>query len=222
MGVPWIALRKQRKINLDNYDEWSYNLIMDKKTLKKQEIIQKSIHVMFENGYNGTGVKDLTDAAGIPKGSLYNYFANKEDYAKEALFYYYQVMSKPQFDCLVDEKQLPLERIKCFYTTMIKDFNDPSNCKLGCFVGNLTQEMGGVSETLREVTNGIHSEIVQKIRACLVEADANGDMIAGKDLDVLAEFIVSSWQGSLLRIKASNNKKIVDDFYTVLTEVLLR
>lgn len=177
---------------------------------------------MFENGYNGTGVKDLTDAAGIPKGSLYNYFANKEDYAKEALYYYYREMSMEQFNHLVDVNQKPLDRIEMFYATMIKDFTDESNCKLGCFVGNLTQEMGGVSEVLREATCEIHNEIVSKIKNCLEEAQGKGDMPSGRNVDILAEFIVSSWQGALLRIKATNNKKILDDFYIILTEVLLK
>lgn len=194
---------------------------MDKKSIKKLEIIKKSIHIMFENGYNGTGVKDLTDAAGIPKGSLYNYFANKEDYAKEALYYYYNEMSKKQFDYLVDENLNPLDRIKKFYSSMIEDFKDVSNCKLGCFVGNLTQEMGGVSEILREATNDIHSDIVKKIKKCLEDAVENGDIPKGKKMDILAEFIVSSWQGSLLRIKATNKIEILDDFYIILTEVLL-
>lgn len=195
---------------------------MDKKTIKKQEIIKKSIHVMFKNGYNGTGVKDLADAAGIPKGSLYNYFGNKEDYAKEALYFYYNEMSKVQFDILADKNLKPLDRIKNFYGAMIKDFEDESNCKLGCFVGNLTQEMGGVSELLREVTDEIHSDIVQKIKSCLVEAVEKGDLVKGKNIDLFAEFIVSSWQGTLLRIKASKNKEILDTFYKVLVEVLLK
>lgn len=195
---------------------------MDKKSIRKEEIIQKSILVMFEKGYNGTGVKDLTDAAGIPKGSLYNYFSNKEDYAKEAINYYYNKMSKKQFDILSDRNRNPLDRIKDFYHCMIDDFTNSSEYNLGCFVGNLTQEMGGVSDVLREVTNNIHNDIVSKIKDCLLEAVENNDMKESKNLDNLSEFIVSSWQGTLLRMKASNDSKILDDFYIVLTEVLLK
>lgn len=194
----------------------------DKKTLKKQEIIKKSIHVMFANGYNGTGVKDLTDAAGIPKGSLYNYFKNKEDYAKEALYFYYHEMSKKQFDILDDMNLKPLDRIKQFYLSMINDFEDENNCKLGCFVGNMTQEMGGVSDLLQETTEEIHSEITQKIKQCLEEAKEQNDLSKDKDVGVLSGFIVSSWQGVLLRIKVNKNKASLDGFYKVLVEVLLK
>ena len=212
----------------DLYKEsgWSYNGFMnkniDKKTTKKNEIIRKSIHVMFEKGYNGTGVKDLTDAAGIPKGSLYNYFENKEDYLKEALYLYYNEMSAKQFSILADKSLAPLDRIKNFYATMIEDFEEECNCRLGCFVGNITQEMGGVSKNIQGVANEIHTEIVGKIRTSLTEAVERGDLPQDKDVDALAEFIVSSWQGALLRIKASHNKKIVDNFYKILVEVLLK
>jgi TetR/AcrR family transcriptional repressor of nem operon len=33
-------------------------------------------------GFNGCGVQDITAAAEIPKGSFYNYFASKEDFAQ--------------------------------------------------------------------------------------------------------------------------------------------
>lgn len=212
--------------DIDIYENDSYNNLMnnkiDKKTMKKNEIIRKSIHVIFEKGYNGTGVKDLTDAAGIPKGSLYNYFENKEDYLKEALNLYYNEMSQKQFSILSDKNLEPLDRIKNFYSTMIEDFEDESNCKFGCFVGNITQEMSGVNKVIQKVTNEIHNEIVQIIKGCLVEAVEKGDLPKDKNTSDLAEFMVSSWQGALLRTKASNNTKIVENFYKILVEVLLK
>lgn len=212
--------------NIDIYENDSYNNLMnnkiDKKTMKKKEIIRKSIHVIFEKGYNGTGVKDLTDAAGIPKGSLYNYFENKEDYLKEALNLYYNEMSQKQFSILSNKNLEPLDRIKKFYSIMIEEFEDEFNCKFGCFVGNITQEMSGVNKVIQKVTNEIHNEIVQIIKGCLVEAVEKGDLPKNKNTSDLAEFMVSSWQGALLRTKASNDKKIVENFYKILVEVLLK
>ena len=40
---------------------------------------------MRTQGYHGTGVKDIVDAAGVPKGSFYNYFDSKEAFAIAAL-----------------------------------------------------------------------------------------------------------------------------------------
>ena len=38
---------------------------MKKRMLKKQQIMKMSIGVMFKQGYHGTGIKDLTDAAAL-------------------------------------------------------------------------------------------------------------------------------------------------------------
>lgn len=35
---------------------------------RKAEILINSYQIIFLNGYHGTGVKEITDAAGIPKG----------------------------------------------------------------------------------------------------------------------------------------------------------
>jgi TetR/AcrR family transcriptional regulator, transcriptional repressor for nem operon len=43
---------------------------------------------MHATGFNGTGVKEITDRAGVPKGSFYAYFPGKEEFAAEALTHY--------------------------------------------------------------------------------------------------------------------------------------
>ena len=82
---------------------------MDKKQVKKNEILKKSIEVMYLKGYNGTSVQDITDAAGIPKGSFYNYFKNKEHYAVDALRYYFLGGADHPFEIFKNKKR-PFER----------------------------------------------------------------------------------------------------------------
>ncbi len=195
---------------------------MDKKTLKKQEIIRKSIDVMYKQGYHGTGVKDLTDAAGIPKGSLYNYFENKEDYLKEALNYYHEVMSKELFDKLSDTKLKPTERIRQFYSIMIEHVLEKNEFCKGCFVGKLAQEMSGSSDGIQEVINQINLDIINKIKVNLEEAITIGEMSNNVNAEMLAEFIWNSWQGSVQGLKVSRDKRTLDIFYEVLTHVLLK
>lgn len=194
---------------------------MEKKIAKKNEILKKSIDIMFLKGYNGTSVKDITDAAGIPKGSFYNYFEDKEHYAVDALYYYFYEVSKDTFQNLEDKRNKPLDRIKNFYKHMIAE-NEECNFKLGCFVGNITQEMGDISTIISEATDKIHKEIVERIHTCLLEAHNLNELNSKVDIKRLSNFIVSSWQGTLLRMKASKNKQDLDDFYEVLINVLLR
>ena len=58
---------------------------MSKHDDKKEQILWAGLELMKIHGYNGTSVKDIVDAAGVPKGSFYNYFVSKESFALEAL-----------------------------------------------------------------------------------------------------------------------------------------
>ncbi|MCF7958558.1 MAG: TetR/AcrR family transcriptional regulator [Phycisphaerae bacterium] len=66
----------------------------------KDEIINASIRLTHFKGYKDTSVKDITDAAGIPKGPFYGHFEDKEHYALDALndCYYELNKNSPQYD----------------------------------------------------------------------------------------------------------------------------
>ena len=122
---------------------------------------------MYLKGYNGTSVKDITDAAGIPKGSFYNYFKDKEQYAVDALNYYYFELRKEHTSILRNQNLEPLDRIKEFYKCGISKLEE-QDLKLGCFVGNMTQEMGDISERIADTAAKLYSEIEPQIHKNLI------------------------------------------------------
>jgi AcrR family transcriptional regulator len=56
--------------------------IVDKKT-KRIEIAKIAMELFAEQGFENTPVREITARAGIGKGSLYDYFINKEDILNE-------------------------------------------------------------------------------------------------------------------------------------------
>ena len=56
----------------------------------------------------------------------------------------------------------------------------------------------------------------------LEEAIKDGNLSEVKDTEALAEFLFSSWQGILVRLKASRDRKTLDYFYKLIDEVLLK
>ena len=55
----------------------------------------------MQQGYHGTGLKEILDAVQIPKGSFYNYFGSKENFAAEVIQHYIN----PFIDQLSDHLQ---------------------------------------------------------------------------------------------------------------------
>ncbi len=194
---------------------------MKKKDEKRNEIIKASINLMYLNGYNGTSVKDITDAAGIPKGSFYNYFKDKEDYAVKAMMYYSEYMTSTTKKALTDTSLKPLDRILFYFKLRIKNLIE-RELKYGCFIGNLSQEMGDISVNISDAANEIIVERILSIHKNLLEAREDDSLKTDIDLKILANFIQNSWQGTLIRMKVSSDIETLNEFYYTLSNLLLK
>ena len=125
------------------------------------------------HGYNGTSVKDIVDAAGVPKGSFYNYFHSKESFAVEALEAVAEESLRASRDLLARGTEKPLRRLQVYF-----EQNASQACedefKVGCFFGNMCQEMSDSNEVIRSkaiVVEGIKKELLlQRSRVIGTEA----------------------------------------------------
>lgn len=187
--------------------------------MKKNMIIEKSIGLMYLNGYNGTSVKDITDAAGIPKGSFYNYFVGKEQYAIDAIDFYEENINY-LVETLENNNLKPLDRIKNFYKEKIKILEE-RGVEYGCFVGNLSEEVGNNNENISKRADEFHKKIESVIVKNLIIAEKENMLKKNVSAKILGDFILISWQGALLRAKVAKNILPVEEFYEVLTKELL-
>lgn len=196
------------------------------KAAKRERIIEAGLEVMYRQGYNGTGVKDIVDAAGIPKGSFYTYFESKEAFALEALDYFTYIgkpdRSNGMTDCLNDRKLSPLRRLDRLFSGMIDSFTHQTKFCRGCFIGNLSQEMSDTSEAIRQKAEALHVRGKQALQKCIIEAQEVGEVDPERDAETLAEFLWNSWEGAILRMKASKNATPLLAFKEMVFSVLLK
>jgi len=54
-------------------------------TRNKDRILEAAWQLFWERGYFATSIGDVAAAAGLPKGSIYNYFSSKDDLLVEVL-----------------------------------------------------------------------------------------------------------------------------------------
>ena len=104
---------------------------------------------MHRQGYNGTSVRDIVRAAGVPQGSFTNHFASKEVFALEALDLYYARSCKMMRETLGNEALSPLGRIRA-YIEAYRSFFRQHGCQHGCLCGNFAAEASDQSEPLRK------------------------------------------------------------------------
>lgn len=192
---------------------------MDKEE-KRQDIIAKSGDIMYLKGYNATGVQEIADAAGIPKGSFYNYFENKEQFAIDLMESYCQ-MGCESMDKIFAMKELsPLARLSLMFDTMIEHFTREEKFTKGSFIGNISQEMADVSESISKSAEDQYRQMVEHIKSILFEAKEAGEIKDSLDIDKVANFILNSKEGAMVRMKASKDSAPLRIFKDMILELL--
>lgn len=168
---------------------------------KRALILAKGAQVMSRRGYHGTGVQEIVQAAGIPKGSFYHYFASKEDFAMQALEHLYAPRLQ-RYDLALGNCSLsPKARILAYYQDLIEHFARREKLEYHCFIGSLSFEMAELCQPIGQRVEQILQHSVNILAECLDSAIQAGELPAECDSQALAEFIANAWEGALMRMK---------------------
>lgn len=187
---------------------------------KRDLILAKGAEVMTRRGYHGAGVQEIVQAASVPKGSFYHYFASKEDFALQALQHVYGPRLQRYAQALAHPAASPRERILGYYAELVEHFSRQETLEYHCFIGSLSFEMAELSPSLGAEVDAILQRSADILQACLEEAQAQGELTADEDCRNLAGFIANAWQGALTRLKVASNTRVLDDFMLRLQRLL--
>lgn len=187
---------------------------------KRARILAAGTEVMLLKGYNGTGVQEITQNAGVPKGSFYHYFESKEDFAIQALHYYYLPRLERFANALKAADVSPRERILRFYRDLVGYFANQPEPTHQCFIGSLCHEKADESQPIGYAASAILQRSSALLADCLEEARAAGEIPADQDAQALGAFIGAAWEGALLRMKVEREIAPLRVFISQLERLL--
>jgi TetR/AcrR family transcriptional regulator, transcriptional repressor for nem operon len=187
----------------------------------RADILCAGAELIHRQGFNRTGLKEILDAAGVPKGSFYFYFKSKEDFG-QALIEHFRETSGKVFRTILEDRSLsPLERLKRLYALRRERF-EQSGCERGCAIGNMAQEISDLSPAMRECVSRAFAGLGSGIADLLSQARDAGEIPADVDPARTAEFILDAWEGALTRMKAEKNVEPLARFEDMVFNRLLR
>ncbi|UCD31643.1 MAG: TetR family transcriptional regulator C-terminal domain-containing protein [Desulfobacterales bacterium] len=186
----------------------------------KQKIIEAGARIIHRKGYNHTGIQEVLKAAGVPKGSFYFYFSNKEDFGLQVIDFFNQMFTE-MVDPLINEySQSPLRRLEQLFDRFISLFQS-FNYACGCPIGNLAQEMGDLSPAFSRKLKDSIDLMIRLYEGLLKAAQAAGEISAELDPRKTASFIVSSWHGALIRMKIVKGPEPLENHKQFILSALL-
>lgn len=184
-------------------------------------LIEAGERVLHERGYAATAVQEIAAVAGVPKGSFFNHFGTKEAFAALALERYVSA-GEAGLAGLMDNDGLPiLQRV----TLLIDAANErvmAAGGREGCMVGNLSTEVTGASDSLRQQLSEAFRRWRAPLAGALARAQARGEIALTVEPAAMADFIQNGLQGAILRAKVDRTSASIDQFKVILLDLLAR
>jgi len=191
------------------------------KEATRDVLLETGKQIFLKRGYNHAGIESILQASGVPKGSFYHYFGSKEDFGLEVLNRFAESHNADLDRYLGDSSLKPLERLRRLAEAKC-DWMERQDCRNGCLVGNLSQEMADQSEAFRSRLGEIFRGWVDRYAACFREAQEAGEIAERVNPHELAEFWLNSWQGAILRAKTARSTEPLRTFLDTMFGYVLR
>ncbi|WP_016916251.1 TetR/AcrR family transcriptional regulator [Vreelandella stevensii] len=186
-----------------------------KNTATRDKLIDTGAELIAQQGYNATGINAVLKTCGVPKGSFYHYFASKEDFGLAVIERFASQYDANLATLMEDSAVPPLERLRRYFAAGRAHMLDCDH-STGCLIGNLGQELAGQNDTFRDALNVVFQRWEKRLVTCLSQAQADGSVPEALSPDTLASFILSGWEGAILRAKTLKSLAPMEQFEAIL------
>jgi TetR/AcrR family transcriptional regulator, lmrAB and yxaGH operons repressor len=165
----------------------------------KQRLLHAGEQLFRTQGYAGTGLKQLSQAADAPWGSLYHFFPDgKEQLGAEIVVYageLYRAGCQAAFERYDD----PAEAIERIFVGEAKIL-EKSDYRNGCPIASVTLDVASTNEKLRVACANAFGGWLGTIALALSSAGAPAD-----DATALAGFVLSCLEGAIVLSRAAKS-----------------
>jgi TetR/AcrR family transcriptional repressor of nem operon len=177
----------------------------------REKIVQAGLDQFHRVGFNGSSVEDITNLAGVPKGSFYNHFKSKEELAIEVIDRY---VEHTPHALLSNTAAPPLKRLKAYFAALTEEFVN-SGYKKGCLLGNFSSEMADHSDAVRRRLQTAFDNWTRRLAGVIRDAQKAGEVDARMKPEQLAGALLSAWEGALLRARVGGDAAPLKEFMAV-------
>lgn len=163
----------------------------------RETIIRVSTSLFLSNGYRGTSVKDITEAAGIGRGTLYWYFKSKEE-VLESIFEKFELEFLDGLMAEVRGCDGDFSAKYRVYHRYATEFAR-DNKELSLAFTTLLNETVGTNTSAENKVRAIYAKYQKFIEELLDNGKKDGSVLAEVDSQVYANVIIANHTGMLVQ-----------------------
>ena len=149
----------------------------------RQNVINVASRLFRSRGFDGIGLKDLMEAAGLTQGAFYKQFASKEDLAAQASARALESATLRWSAATAAEPEDPLGAVMAFYLSMDHRDETLDGCPIVALGSDVARQGSNVKASF-EAGIKVHIEILGRLIA-----EANDEESKGKAMAILSTMV---------------------------------
>jgi TetR/AcrR family transcriptional repressor of nem operon len=167
----------------------------------RNRILDAATDLIHRQGFKNTGLQEILEASGVPRGSFYFYFKSKEELGRELVVRYRQNSHRE-----LESRPFPgpgpvVPQLMAFFEEGARAQAE-GGCKAGCLLGNLAIELSDAQEDLRREVAGCFDDLRAMFARALAQGQTTGELASDFKPEAAAEFLVAVMEGAILVAKA--------------------
>ena len=182
---------------------------------KRKKIFNAAVKKFSENGTTATTMKEISQEAGVGKGTLYRYFDNKEDLVSSLLSYGFKEMTEEIRDEIA-EVETARQKINKAVEVQLKFYKEESD-----FCRFLTREFWGYKDKFEENIKEIRSDYTVMIEEIIAEG-IREEEFEDVDVEIAAVSLLGMVNLTALHWFMFKGEIIVDKIQAEVMTIFLR
>ena len=173
----------------------------------RQTVINTASRLFREHGFDGIGLKDLMEGAGLTQGAFYKQFESKEDLAAQASKRALESASERWSTAIAENPDDPFGAVIAFYLSAGHREEKLDGCPVVALGSDAARQGAGVKAAFEE---GIKAYL-EVLGPLLPEID-------GKDTNSRAMVVLSTMVGAMTLSRAVNDPDLAQAFLNSAVE----
>ncbi|WP_293946965.1 MULTISPECIES: TetR/AcrR family transcriptional regulator [unclassified Sphingobacterium] len=157
----------------------------------EQLAVSKAMDVFWRKGYNGTTMRDLTEAMGINSSSLYNTIGDKHELFIRSIKHYTESRMKEAVKQLEPIKS-PIKAIEKFIQSSVYVITNEPN---SCLAIKTTFEVAASDEQVQKIIKADNEFTYNLLNGLVEKAIQKGEIKVSRDAAMLTDYIINHFSG---------------------------
>ncbi len=186
------------------------------KEYDRKDVLDKAVGLFWQKGYQATSMADIVRVTGLNTASMYKEFGDKNGLFEGSLQYYREHNMAPRIKILTDAPNI--KGVEAFLKNVVD--GAVMETYRGCLMMNHLAQKHTISQEAMRLIDDYASTMEGLLETSLRNAQADGDLPAGKDPSALASYIMCCVHGVVLYGRHQDKKGAIRQIYDTILHVL--